>query len=84
MTIDVDKEIAAANRRIQRQIDRDARAALIRIGVDPDAEAIAAHIESMTAVAVAFGQALRSLGEMAAATVTAIAEALDGMKAEET
>lgn len=82
--MDVDKEIAAANRRIRRQIDRDARAALIRLGFDPDAETLASHIESMTAVAVAFAEALSSLGAMAAATVNTIAEAMDGLKAEGT
>lgn len=81
--MDVDKEIAAANRRIQRQIDRDARAALIRLGFDPDAEALAAYIDSMTVLAVAFAEALSSLGEMAAATMNTIAEAMDGLKAEE-
>jgi hypothetical protein len=84
MTMDVEKEIAAANRRVQRQIDRDSRAALIRIGVDPDAEALASYIESMTALAVAFGEALASLGEMAATTIRTVAEALDGLKEEAT
>lgn len=35
--MDVKKEIAAADRRIQKQIDASARAALIRIGVDVEA-----------------------------------------------
>jgi len=35
--VNVQREINAANRRIQTQIDASARAALIRIGVDVDA-----------------------------------------------
>lgn len=84
MTMDVDTEIAAANRRIQRQIDRDARAALIRIGVNPDAEALAAYIESTRELIGAFAEALGTLGEVASTVVTTFAQAMDALKAGDT
>jgi hypothetical protein len=83
MTMDVDREVRAANRRIQRQIDASAREALIRIGVDPDAEAHAARLEAMAAIGTAFGQALIQLGELATSTLNAFADAFEALEAEE-
>ncbi len=82
MTMDVDKEIRAVNRRIQRQIDASYREALIRLGFDPDAEALAAQIEAWTALGTAFGQAMIHLGELADAALTAFAGAVEALEEE--
>ncbi|WP_136032513.1 hypothetical protein [Microbacterium sp. PF5] len=73
--MDVDREIAAANRRVQRQIDASAREALIRLGFDPDKEALAAQAEAWSAAVAGFVQLMFHLGEAAAAILTAFAEA---------
>lgn len=83
MTMDVDREIRAANRRIQRQIDASYREALIRLGFDPDAEAVAAQLEAWTAIGTAFGQALLYLYETAAAALNAFSNAVEAMDAAE-
>lgn len=55
--MDVEKEIAAATRRIQAQIDANVRAALVRLGFDVEAEA-AADAERRRQVALAQFEAL--------------------------
>lgn len=80
--MNVAREIAAADRRIQRQIDASARQALIRLGFDPDAEARAAQIEAWTAIGVALGQAMVQLGQLADAALTAFAGAVEALEAE--
>lgn len=87
--MNVEREIEAANRRIQEQIDASARAALIRIGVDVDAmdreEAMArseAAREVFAAAGQAWGQLIAAVAHMAEAFTTAFAEALEGEPAE--
>ncbi len=41
--MDVERELAAVRRRVRAQIDRNARAALVRIGIDVEAEERAAR-----------------------------------------
>ena len=72
--MNVQREINAANRRIQTQIDASARAALIRIGVDVDAmEREAAEQraretrESFAALGAGFAAMFNALHELAAA-----------------
>lgn len=87
--MDVKREIEAANRRIQVQIDASARAALTRIGVDVDAmdrEELEARLEAarevFAAAGQAWGQLIAAAAQMAEAFTTAFVEALEGERAE--
>jgi hypothetical protein len=78
--MDVKREIAAANRRIQKQIDESARAALIRIGVDVEAEDNARHaelareaVEATGSTAEEFGRRMRMLNDSFVAAAEAFA-----------
>lgn len=81
--MNVQREIDAANRRIQKQIDASARAALIRIGVDVDAmdreeaEKRAREVrESFAAFGSALGFALNAIVELATAFASGVESAL--------
>lgn len=76
--MNVAREIAAANRRVQVQIDRGAREALIRIGVDVDAEDRARRAAAAATGAEALGQAWRSLVDGMAAFAAAFARGFNG------
>ena len=72
--MDVEKELAGVRRRVQQQIDRDARAALIRAGIDVDAE------ERQAAVATfeELGRAWRRMVDNLAAFAPAIPRGYGG------
>lgn len=72
--MNVQREIDEANRRIRAQIDASARAALIRIGVDPDEVARAeAEAERQASLAPfeAWGTSWRQLADHFAAIAAA-------------
>lgn len=81
--MNVTREIDAANRRIQKQIDASARAALIRIGVDVDVmereeaekRAREAH-EAFAAFGAALGFALNTIVDLATAFVSGVESAM--------
>ena len=81
--MNVQREIDAANRRIQNQIDASARAALIRIGVDVDAmereeaEQRAREVrERFTALGAAFGLLLNAAIALATAFASGVEAAM--------
>ena len=83
--MDVEKEIAAANHRIQAQINANARAALIRIGIDVEGEERAARealeAERRRAAAEAgeaLGRALRRIHDSLVRGAEAIARGFNG------
>lgn len=69
--MDIVREFAAIDRRVQRQIDRHADEALIRLGFDPVAERQAQQLGPIVTGAEALGQAWRSLVDGMAAFGTA-------------
>lgn len=82
--MNVQREIRDADRRIQKQIDVSARAALVRIGVDVDAMERAERErearesrEALAALGTALGSAVAVLVDWSIAFATAIADALE-------
>ncbi|MFJ4174025.1 hypothetical protein [Microbacterium sp. NPDC089696] len=76
--MNVEREIDAANRRVQAQIDASARAALIRIGVDPDEvarEEAEARMQAARDVLAAWGYAVGEWVAMFAQLVEAFERA---------
>lgn len=71
--MDVEKELAGVRRRVQQQIDRDARAALIRAGIDVDAE----ERQAAVATFVELGRAWRRMVDNLAAIAAAITRGYD-------
>ncbi|UUE19344.1 hypothetical protein [Microbacterium sp. J1-1] len=87
--MNVKREIEAANRRIQEQINASAREALIRIGVDVDAmerEELEARLEAgrevFAAAGRAWGKLLSAAAHLADAFTTAFADAIGGVPDE--
>lgn len=82
--MNVQREIRDADRRIQKQIDVNACAALVRIGVDVDAMERAERErqarearEAFAAFGAALGSAFATLVDFSIAYVEAVAGALD-------
>lgn len=81
--MNVQREIDAANRRIQAQIDASARTALIRIGVDVEAmereeaeKRMREARDRFAAFGAAVGTALNALMELATAFVQGVETAM--------
>lgn len=81
--MNVQREIDAANRRIRKQINASARAALIRIGVDveamerEEAEKRAREVrESFSALGAALGFALNAIVDLATAFASGVESAM--------
>lgn len=82
--MNVEREIRDADRRIQKQIDVSARAALVRIGVDVDAMERAERErqaqearEVFAAFGAALGSAFATLVDFSIAYVEAVASAVE-------
>lgn len=83
--MDVEKELAGVRRRVRAQIDRDARAALIRAGIDVDAEEAAASAAAAaerqriaTDTAERLGRNLRAISDAWRTMVEGIARGFNG------
>lgn len=82
--MNVKREIDAANRRIQEQVDASARAALIRIGVDVDAmdreeaeQRVRRARESFAAFGEAVGTAINGFIGLATAFADGVQHAME-------